>query len=97
MNNKGDNMSDPIVVPSMNSYVIRIMNIIKDFSKKIQLAPERKGYDPIFRVRIPAKWTVKNERNACIREIAEEATIFGYDLSGEFANLKSLTEEVEQE
>ena len=88
---------DPIIMPNKQSFVLRILATIARYSKQIESAPVRRGWDPIFRQRIPAKFAVKNERNACIQEIADEASIFGYDLSMEFSNFKSLTDEVEQE
>ena len=90
-------MTDPIIMPSKSSFVIRVLATIKKYSRLIEAAPVKKGWDPIFRQRVAAKWSVKSERNACIQEISDEATIFGYDLSMEFNNFKSLTEEVEQE
>ena len=97
MKYKGDSMTDNIVIPTVESFVIRILNTVKRYSKLIESAPERKGWDPIFKQRTQGKWEVKNERNACIREISDEAKFFGYDLSHHFANLKCMTEEVIEE
>ena len=83
-------------VPGVEVYIDRVLQLIKTYSNKIQAAPERKGWDPVFRKRIPAKWSVKNERNACIRELADEAALFGYDLAESFSNFKTLTDEVEE-
>ena len=83
-------------IPTKETYTDRVLNLITDYSNKIQSAPERKGWDPVFKKRIAAKWAVKNERNACIREIADEAALFGYDLSDMFTNFTSLTDEVDQ-
>ena len=85
-----------IVIPTVESFIVRILDTIKTYSSRIQCAPERKGWDPIFKTRTQGKWEVKNERNACIREIADEAGFFGHDLSHHFANLKCMTAEVEE-
>ena len=84
-------------VPGVEVYIDRVLQLIKTYSTKIQAAPERKGWDPVFRKRIESKYQVKSMRNACIRELAEEAALFGYDLSDSFTNFKSLTDEVEPE
>ena len=94
MKYKGDSMAYDI--PTVESYIDRILETIKTYGPRIQCAPERKGWDPIFKTRTQGKWEVKNERNACIREIADEAKFFGYDLSHHFANLKCMTAEVEE-
>ena len=44
-------------------------------------APAKKGYDPIFRKSIDSQYTVKQRRNGAIQAIAEEAAMFGHDLS----------------
>ena len=85
-----------IEVPKVESYVQRVLDTIKCYGPLIQSAPERKGWDPIFRVKTKGKWELKNERNATIREISDEATFFGYDLSHHFANLKAMTSECEE-
>jgi hypothetical protein len=85
-----------IEIPTVESFVVRVLDTIKCYGKKIQVAPERKGWDPIFKVRTQGKWEVKNERNATIREIADEAKFFGYDLSQHFMDMKSMTCEVEE-
>ena len=87
---------DPIIIPSCESYVARILAVIKSYSIKIQNAPERKEWDPVFKQRIPGKWMVKNERNSCIRELADEAKLFGHDVAAEFNNFNALTEEVDE-
>lgn len=84
-------------IPTVEQYVIRVLDTVKRYSKLIEHAPERKGWDPIFKVKTKGKWEVKNERNATIREICDEAKFFGYDLSQHFLNLRTMTEEVEQE
>ena len=82
-------------VPSKSEYVSMILDIVMKYRTKIQSAPERKGWDPVFKKRIAAKWTVKSERNANIRELSEEAMLFGYDMSDCFASFATLTEEVD--
>ena len=84
-----------IEVPKVESYVQRVLDTIKCYGPLIQSAPERKGWDPVFKKRIAAKWTVKSERNANIRELSEEAMLFGYDMSDCFASFATLTEEVD--
>ena len=84
-------------IPTVEQYVIRVLDTVKRYSKIFEDAPERKGWDPIFKVKTKGKWEVKNERNATIREICDEAKFFGYDLSQHFLNLRTMTEEVEQE
>ena len=91
------NEKDQIVIPTAASYVVRILDTIKDYSKLIQCTPERGSWDPMFKRKTRGKWQVKNERNAAIREIAEEAAFFGYDLHQHLANLKAMTQDVEQE
>ena len=83
-----------IEVPKVESFVVRVLDTIKRYSKLIESAPERKGWDPIFKASVMGKWQLKNERNACIREIADEAQFFGYDLSHHFMNMKAMTSEV---
>ena len=95
MNNKEIDMGYEI--PTVESFVVRVLDTIKTYSSRIQCAPERKGWDPIFKMKTKGKWEVKNERNACIREISDEAKFFGYDLSQHFANMKCMTEEVMEE
>ena len=86
-----------IIIHGVETFVVRVLDTIKKYGPIIECAPERKGWDPIFRVKTKGKWELKNERNATIREIADEATFFGYDLSHHFANLKAMTSECEQE
>ena len=92
---KGD--SKMYEIPKVESYVGKVLDTIKRYSKLIEYAPERKGWDPIFKVKTKGKWEVKNERNATIREICDEAKFFGYDLSQHFLNLRAMTEEVMEE
>ena len=82
-------------MPSKESYVVKVLNVVTTYSKKIQAAPERNGWDPVFKVRIQSKWQVKSERNANIRELAEEAMLFGYDMSDCFSSFATLTDEVD--
>ena len=84
-------------IPTVEQYVIRVLDTVKRYSKLIEHAPERKGWDPIFRVKTKGKWELKNERNSTIREIADDATFFGYDLSHHFKNLTTMTCEVTEE
>ena len=86
-----------IVIPEVESFVQRVLNTIKKYGPMIECAPDRKGWDPIFKVRTQGKWELKNERNSTIREIADEAKFFGYDLSHHFANIKCMTSEVLEE
>ena len=86
-----------IEIPKVESYVVRVLDTVKRYSKLIECAPERKGWDPIFKVKTKGKWEIKNERNATIREICDEAKFFGYDLSQHFLNLRAMTEEVMEE
>ena len=83
-----------IVIPTVESFIVRILDTIKDYSKLIECTPERGGWDPIFKRKTQGKWQVKNERNATIREISEEAAFFGYDLSKHLANIKCMTQDV---
>ena len=87
-------MSNEIVIPTVESFVVRVLDTIKTYSKRIECTPERGAWDPIFKKKTQGKWQVKNERNATIREISDEAGFFGYDLSHHFANLKCMTAEV---
>ena len=86
-----------VEVPQVESFVVRVLDTIKRYSKLIEHAPERKGWDPIFKVKTKGKWELKNERNATIREISDEAAFFGYDMSHHFLNLRSMTQEVMEE
>ena len=83
-----------IDIPTVESFVIRVLDTIKDYSKRIECTPERGGWDPMFKKKTQGKWQVKNDRNSCIREIAEEASFFGYDLSQHLANMKCMTQDV---
>tara|TARA_R110002020_G_scaffold434380_1_gene644508 strand:+ start:148 stop:423 length:276 start_codon:yes stop_codon:yes gene_type:complete len=87
-------MSNEIVIPTVESFVVRVLDTITNYSKIIECTPERGGWDPMFKKKTPGKWQVKNERNAIIREISEEASFFGYDLSQHLANMKCMTQDV---
>ena len=77
--------------PTVNDFVSRVVSVITKYSSKIESAPVKAYGRDIFGNRKQAKWSLKNERNACIKDIAEEASMYGYDLSeawhGDFGKL----------
>jgi hypothetical protein len=58
-----------------------VVKCLEKFRPLIMNAPAKKGYDPIFRKSIDSQYTVKQRRNGAIQAIAEEAAMFGHDLS----------------
>ena len=96
MNNKGDNMTNDSR-PTINDMMSKIWECIDTYSKKIHIAPEFAKKDKIFGVKPSAKWMLKNERNACLRDIVETATLYGYDLYSEYQSLKGIATKVHEE
>jgi len=90
---------------SAGSYEQRIYQRIIPFAKFMSVETLADITDKSFTsysdyfldVKTKGKWEVKNERNATIREICDEAKFFGYDLSQHFLNLRAMTEEVMEE
>jgi|TARA_R110002020_G_scaffold324607_3_gene540279 hypothetical protein len=62
-------------------FVKLIIDVCSKFRPLIMNAPAKKGWDPIFRKSIDSQYTVKARRNGAIQAIAEEAAMFGFDLS----------------
>ena len=65
-----------------------IANVFNTFRPLIIAAPARKGWDPIFRKSVESQYQVKQRRNFAIQAIAEEAAMFGHDLSDMISNLE---------
>ena len=65
-----------------NDYFVKlVIDVCNKFRPLIMNAPAKKGWDPIFRKSIDSQYTVKSRRNGAIQAIAEEAAMFGHDLS----------------
>ena len=62
-------------------FINLVVEVCKKFRPMILNAPAKKGYDPIFRKSVDSQYTVKLRRNGAIQAIAEEAAMFGHDLS----------------
>ena len=62
-------------------FVKLIIDVCNKFRPQIMNAPAKTGWDPIFRKNIDSQYTVKARRNGAIQAIAEEAAMFGFDLS----------------
>ena len=62
-------------------FINLVVQCLEKFRPLIMNAPAKKGYDPIFRKSIDSQYTVKQRRNGAIQAIAEEAAMFGHDLS----------------
>ena len=62
-------------------FIDLVVEVLGKFRPMIMNAPAKKGWDPIFRKSIDSQYTVKSRRNGAIQAIAEEAAMFGHDLS----------------
>ena len=62
-------------------FIDLVVEVLNKFRPLIMNAPAKKGWDPIFRKNIDSQYTVKSRRNGAIQSIAEEAAMFGHDLS----------------
>ena len=62
-------------------FINLVVQVCKTFRPMILNAPAKKSWDPIFRKTIDSQYTVKQRRNGAIQAIAEEAAMFGHDLS----------------
>ena len=62
-------------------FVKLVVDVLNKFRPLIMNAPSKKGWDPIFRKSIDSQYAVKARRNGAIQAIAEEAAMFGHDLS----------------
>ena len=49
-----------IIIPGVETFVVRVLDTIKKYGPIIECAPERKGWDPIFRVKTKGKWELKH-------------------------------------
>ena len=70
-----------------------MLKVLNKFRPLILNAPAKKGWDPIFRKSIESQYQVKQRRNFAIQAIAEEAAMFGHDLSDIVIKLKGEPEE----
>ncbi len=84
------------MIPSVESYVKRVVETIEQFAGRIQSAPSFARGRDMFGQKIQAKWQLKNERAECLKAISEEASMFGYDLGTKFVNLTSMTKTHEE-
>jgi len=80
----------------VNYYVEKVKNTILAWSKRIEAAPVKAFGKDIFGNRKQSQWQLKRERAEALKNIAEEAGMFGIDLSLEFDNWKSMTAKVEE-
>ena len=70
------------------SFVNLMLKVLNQFRPMILNAPAKKGWDPIFRKSVESQYQVKQRRNFAIQAIAEEAAMFGHDLSDMISNLE---------
>ena len=76
------------MVVSIQHYITKVSDTIIKWGKRIEAAPVKAYGRDIFGNRKQAQWNLKNERSAALKNIAEEASMFGFDLSAEFENWK---------
>ena len=77
-------------------YIKKVKDTILLWGKRIEAAPVKAYGKDIFGNRKQAQWQLKKERAEALKNIAEEAAMFGFDLSTEFQNWKSMTAKVEE-
>tara|TARA_Y100000361_G_C10880982_1_gene199213 strand:- start:96 stop:323 length:228 start_codon:yes stop_codon:yes gene_type:complete len=66
------------------SFIDKINAATKDYLVKVQTAPTRGGWDPVFRKRIDSKSQLKRAWMNTVQDIVEVAKVYGYDLSNSF-------------
>ena len=65
---------------SKQFYIDKIFAARDSYHSKLQSAPTRPGWDPVFRQRIPSIRQVEMKYYDTLRSILADAKMFGYDL-----------------
>ena len=66
------------------SFIDKINAATKDYLVKVQTAPTKGGWDPVFRKQIASKRQLKRAWMNIVQDICEVAKVYGYDLSDSF-------------
>ena len=61
-------------------YVDQLHKARDDYHSRLQSAPSRPGWDPVFRKRIPSARQVEMKYFDTLRGIVSDAKMWGYDL-----------------
>ena len=69
---------------NLESFKSKIDAATEDFLNKVQTAPTRGGWDPVFRKRVESKSQLKRAWMNTVQDIVEVAKVYGYDLSQAF-------------
>jgi len=69
---------------SKDYFIKKIEKATEDAMAKEAVAPNKGGWDPIFRKRIDSKSQVTRAWKTTVQSIIEKASFFGHDLSAEF-------------
>ena len=65
---------------SAQYYKDLIAKVFFEWRPRLGAAPNKSGWDPIFKKQIPSRREILMARDAMIQDIATEARIFGIDL-----------------
>jgi hypothetical protein len=61
-------------------YRNRVKGIFKRFAPKIENAPAKRGWNRILAQPIASQMDLKRQRDAAIKDVIEEATLFGVNI-----------------
>ena len=75
-------------LPIAKQFKSKIDAATEDFLNKVQTAPTRGGWDPVFRKRIDSKSQLKRAWMNTVQDLVGVAKVYGYDLSDRFANVE---------
>ena len=74
MNNKGDRMNKEY-------YMKLLRDTFNKFRPRIEAAPSKGGWDPIFKQRTSSQYDIIKQRDVVLQQILNEAKCFGIDIS----------------